>query len=75
MIVSNNLKMLILSRWVDLVPLCVIRIVPSHSPWGATSGEELTSALYRCVGDCHSIPLLPGEGWRSVLFGFCLPIC
>jgi uncharacterized membrane protein YhaH (DUF805 family) len=48
--------MLILSRWVDLVPLCVNWIVPSRSPWGATSGEELTSALYRWVSDCHSMP-------------------
>jgi hypothetical protein len=54
--VSNHLKMLILSRWVNLVPLCVKRIFPSRSPWGATSGEELTSALYRLVSDCHSIP-------------------
>jgi hypothetical protein len=46
--------MLILSRWVNLVPLCVNRIVPRRSSWGATSVEDLTSALYRWVGDCRS---------------------
>jgi hypothetical protein len=53
MMVYNHLKMLILSRWVNTIPLYVSWIVPRRSPWGATSFEELPSALYRWVCGCH----------------------
>jgi uncharacterized protein YggT (Ycf19 family) len=69
--VSNHLKRLILSSWVNTIPLYVNWIVPRRSPWGATSFEELTSTLFRCVSGCHFLPS-GGGGDLSCLSFVCV---